>query len=217
MTGRVRRWLTAAASDDAYGARATRQALVVPRSASERVQMSSTRKIAVVAGAFASVAAVAAIARLVLFQPVVKHPGYLLGPGAAARVTLGASFEVILAIAATGTAVTRYPIVKWQDRRDLPAAASEAGPVPAGSRPAPRGPGPRGAPDCAGAAAPPASRPVAGKGTTTTARPRIRAPLLAAACAPVSDFTGAMHGYDSGTIASGSPTPPRPGAAARQA
>ena len=98
--------------------------------------MSSTRKIAVVAGVFASVAVVAAIARLVLFQPVVKHPGYLLGPGAAARVTLGASFEVILAIAAIGTAVTRYPIVKRQDHRDLSAAASEAGPVPAGSRPA---------------------------------------------------------------------------------
>jgi len=46
------------------------------------------------------------------------------------------------------------------------------------------------------------------------ARPRIRAPLPGAAagpdaaCAPVSDSTGAIHGYDSGTSASGSPAPP---------
>ena len=49
------------------------------------------------------------------------------------------------------------------------------------------------------------------------ARPWIRAPQLAAACAPVSDFTGAMHGYDSESIATGSPARPRPVAAARQA
>ncbi len=47
------------------------------------------------------------------------------------------------------------------------------------------------------------------------ARPRIRAlppgtgAVLAAAYAPVSDFTGAIHGYDSDTSASG-PPPPRP-------
>ncbi len=105
--------------------------------------MSSTRKIAVVAGVFLSVAAVPAIARLVLFQPVPNHPGYILGPGADARVTLGAFSEVILAIAVIGTAVTRYPVVKRHNHRNLPTAVSEAGSVPAGS-PAPR-PGPRGA------------------------------------------------------------------------
>jgi hypothetical protein len=32
----------------------------------------------------------------------------------------------------------------------------------------------------------------------------------AAACAPVSDVTGVIHGHDSDTSASGSPAPPRP-------
>jgi hypothetical protein len=49
----------------------------------------STRKIAVVAGGFLIVAAIAAIAGLVLYKPVLKRPGYILGPGADTRVTLG--------------------------------------------------------------------------------------------------------------------------------
>ncbi len=84
--------------------------------------------------------------------------------------------------------------------------------------------GPRGARDCVGAAAPHASRTVASKGATAMARPRIRAPLpgagaaLAAACASVSDFTGAIHGDYSDTSAPGSPPPAAPaGRAARQA
>lgn len=44
--------------------------------------MSLIRKIAVVAGVFFIVAASGAIAGLVLYQPVLKHPGYILGPGA---------------------------------------------------------------------------------------------------------------------------------------
>jgi len=78
--------------------------------------MSSARKIAVVAGVFFIVTAVAAIAGLVLYQPVLKHPGYIAGPGADTRVTLGAFSEVILAIAVIGTAVTLYPIVKRQNQ-----------------------------------------------------------------------------------------------------
>jgi len=92
--------------------------------------------------------------------------------------------------------------------------AAIAGKVPLavrGSRP-----GPRGARDRVGAAAPPASRTVASKGATTMARPRIRAPLpsagatLAAACASVSDFTGATHGSYSHTSARARRRPPRP-------
>ena len=55
------------------------------------------------------------------------------------------------------------------------------------------------------------------------ARPRIRAPLpgsgaALAACASVSDFTGAIHGDYSDTSAPGSPPPAAPaGRAVRQA
>jgi hypothetical protein len=71
--------------------------------------MNSTGKIAVVADVSFGVAAVAAIARLVLCQPVLKQPGYSLGPGADARVSLGAFSAVIPAIALTGAAVTCPP------------------------------------------------------------------------------------------------------------
>jgi hypothetical protein len=71
--------------------------------------MSSTSKIAVVAGVSFGVAAVAAIVRLVLYQPVLKHPGYILGPGAGARVSLGAFSAVIPAISLIGAAVTCSP------------------------------------------------------------------------------------------------------------
>ncbi len=42
------------------------------------------------------------------------------------------------------------------------------------------------------------------------ATPRIHALLLGAACASVSDFTGAIHGHNGDTSATGSQAPPRP-------
>ena len=78
--------------------------------------MNSTRRIAVVAGVFFIVAAVAAIAGLALYGPVLSDPRYIVtGSGDDTRVLLGAFFEVILAIAVMGTAVTLFPIVKRQN------------------------------------------------------------------------------------------------------
>ncbi len=78
--------------------------------------MNSTRRIAVVAGVFFIVAAVAAIIGLALYSPVLNDPSYIVtGSGNDTRVTLGAFFEVILAIAVIGTAVTLFPIVKRQN------------------------------------------------------------------------------------------------------
>jgi len=77
--------------------------------------MSSARKTAVAAGAFFIVAAAAAIAGLVLYGPVLNDPHYIVtASGGGARVLLGAFFEVILAIAVIGTAVTLFPVVKRQ-------------------------------------------------------------------------------------------------------
>jgi hypothetical protein len=78
--------------------------------------MSSTRRIAVVAGVFFIVAAVAAIVGLALEGPVLNDPRYILaGSGADARVILGAFFEVIVVISVIGTSVTLFPIVKRQN------------------------------------------------------------------------------------------------------
>ena len=64
---------------------------------------------------FFIVAAAAAIAGLVLYGPVLNDPHYIVtASGGDAWVLLGAFFEVILAIAVTGTAVTLFPVVKRQ-------------------------------------------------------------------------------------------------------
>ena len=78
------------------------------------VKVNSNRKIAVVAGAFFIVAAVASIVGLALYDAVLHHPHYIVGSGGDTRVLLGAFFELILAISVIGTAVTLYPIVKRQ-------------------------------------------------------------------------------------------------------
>jgi hypothetical protein len=63
---------------------------------------------------FFIVAAVAAIVGLALEGPVLNDPNYIVTGSADTRVFLGAFFEVILAIALIGTAVTLFPIVKRQ-------------------------------------------------------------------------------------------------------
>lgn len=76
--------------------------------------MDSLRKTAMVAGVFYLITFIAAIAGLALYGPVLNDPDYIVGAGADTRVFLGAFFEVILAIACIGTAVTLFPIVKRQ-------------------------------------------------------------------------------------------------------
>ena len=77
--------------------------------------MNSNRRIAVLAGVFFIVAAVAAIIGLALEGPVLNDPRYIVAAsGDDTRVILGGFFEVILAISVIGTAVTLFPIVKKQ-------------------------------------------------------------------------------------------------------
>jgi hypothetical protein len=78
--------------------------------------VNSTRTIAVVAGVFFLVTEVAAILGRLLYQTALKDSRYIVkGSDRDPRVLLGAFFEVILAIAVIGTAVTLFPIVKRQD------------------------------------------------------------------------------------------------------
>jgi hypothetical protein len=78
--------------------------------------MNSPRKTAVLAGTFFIIAAVAALAGLALYGPVLSDPRYIVtASGGDVRVLLGACCEVILAIAVIGTAVTLFPVVKRQN------------------------------------------------------------------------------------------------------
>jgi hypothetical protein len=75
----------------------------------------STRKLALIAGVFFVITFISAIAAVILYDPVLNDPDYIVGAGADTRVTLGAFFELILIIANIGTAVALFPILKRQN------------------------------------------------------------------------------------------------------
>ena len=66
--------------------------------------MGSPRKTALVAGVFFIITFVTSIPALLLYNPVLKHTGYIVGAGADRRIFLGALLEVLLIIANIGTA-----------------------------------------------------------------------------------------------------------------
>lgn len=79
--------------------------------------MSPTRKLAIATGVLFFITHVTSVAAIVLYQPVLNRPGYVLGNGAAnSRILLGGLLEVILAAAVIGTAVTLYPVVSRHNR-----------------------------------------------------------------------------------------------------
>ncbi|HEY2576159.1 MAG TPA: DUF4386 domain-containing protein [Streptosporangiaceae bacterium] len=78
------------------------------------VQMSSTRKTALVAGIFYLITFIS-IPTLVLYGPVKNHRDWILSSGGHTGVLVGGFLEVIVALAGIGTAVTLYPVVKRQN------------------------------------------------------------------------------------------------------
>jgi hypothetical protein len=75
--------------------------------------MTSTRKTALVAGAFYLLTFIS-IPTLYLYGPV-REAGYILGPGPDTRVYIGVILEMIVALAGIGTAVALYPVLKRQN------------------------------------------------------------------------------------------------------
>lgn len=74
--------------------------------------MASPRKLATAAGVCYLITHVTSIGGLALYGPVLRDTGYVTGPGADTRVLLGALFEVVLALAIVGTAVTLFPVTR---------------------------------------------------------------------------------------------------------
>jgi Domain of unknown function (DUF4386) len=77
--------------------------------------MSSARKTALVAGVFYLITFAASIPALILIGPVLHNPDYITGPGADTRVVAGCLLDLVNAIAAVGTAVTLFPVVRRQN------------------------------------------------------------------------------------------------------
>jgi hypothetical protein len=77
--------------------------------------VSSSRRIALVAGVLFIITFITAMPALLLFQPVLDDPaGYIAGAGADNRIFLGVFLELLLIIANIGTAVVLFPILKRQ-------------------------------------------------------------------------------------------------------
>jgi Domain of unknown function (DUF4386) len=77
--------------------------------------VASSRKIAIAAGAFYLISDVTSIVALILYGPILNNARYIVGSGSDIQVLLGAFFEVILAFAVVGTAVTLFPVVRRQN------------------------------------------------------------------------------------------------------
>jgi hypothetical protein len=77
-------------------------------------QSEAQRRTARIFGVLFGLTFVTAIAGLLLYDPVLNDPDYVLGEGADTRVQLGALSEIFLAITNIGTAVVIWPIVKRQ-------------------------------------------------------------------------------------------------------
>jgi hypothetical protein len=79
------------------------------------VQVSSTRKIALIVGVLFLITFITAILAVWLFQPVLDDPrGYIAGAGSDNRILLGAFMELLLIIANVGTAVVLFPVLRRQ-------------------------------------------------------------------------------------------------------
>ncbi len=77
--------------------------------------MNPTRKTALITGVLFIVTIIFSIPGALLYGALLNDPRYIVGPGADTQVALGAFFEIIVAIANIGTAVTLFPILKRQN------------------------------------------------------------------------------------------------------
>lgn len=73
---------------------------------------------AIITGCFFIAATVSAIIGLKLYDPILFNNDYLLqGPAHSSQIVLGAVFEMILVVAACGTAIMLYPYLKTYNQR----------------------------------------------------------------------------------------------------
>ena len=82
--------------------------------ATTRVPMDSTRKTALVGGAFYVITFAASIPALLLLAPVLNHPDYIASAGADTSVLWGCFLDLVTALAGIGSAVALFSVVKRQ-------------------------------------------------------------------------------------------------------
>ena len=86
-----------------------------PAPAARRAPADSTRKTSFVAGMLYLITFAASIPAVALLSPVLNNPDYIISAGADTRVLWGCLLDVVNALAAIGTAVTLFPVVRRQN------------------------------------------------------------------------------------------------------
>lgn len=76
--------------------------------------MTSMRRTALVAGVLYLITFISSIPAVLLLEPVLTNPDYILGAGPDGQVRLGALLDIVNALACIGTAVALYSVVKRQ-------------------------------------------------------------------------------------------------------
>jgi len=83
--------------------------------ATKRAPMDSMRKTALVAGVLYLITFITSIPAVFLLDPVLSNPNYITGAGADTQVIGGAFLDLVNAIAAIGTAVALFSVVRRQN------------------------------------------------------------------------------------------------------
>lgn len=84
------------------------------KTTTKRVPMSSARKTALVGGLFYLITFASSIPAVLLLDPVLSDPNYILGPGADGQVLLGLFLDLVNALACIGSAVALFSVLKRQ-------------------------------------------------------------------------------------------------------
>lgn len=79
-----------------------------------RAPIDPVRRAAFFGGLFYLITFAASIPALFLLGPILDHPNYIIGSGADTQVIWGCVLDLVNALAAVGTAVALFPIVKRQ-------------------------------------------------------------------------------------------------------
>ncbi|MDT7575938.1 MAG: hypothetical protein QOH17_2271 [Pseudonocardiales bacterium] len=88
---------------------------IAPTTASLRTPWDPSRKTAFIAGAFYLITFASSIPALILLGPVLGNPDYIISAGADTQVIWGCLLDVVNALAAVGSAVALFPVVKRQN------------------------------------------------------------------------------------------------------
>ena len=79
--------------------------------------MHTNRNIATIVGGLFLTAAIASIAGMLLYSPILNDPGYIVSSSNHLRISFGALLEIISAFAIIGTSLMLYPLLKEYNER----------------------------------------------------------------------------------------------------